>query len=96
MEWIREIKPDELPEHYQQLEKLVGMENTLKLAGFYNKQGFYFSGLDELIRKKKREYIIKNFNGKNHKELARITEYSEQWVYEILKGERDERQDKLF
>ena len=46
--------------------------------------------------KKNEIYIIKNFNGKNHKELARITEYSEQWVYEILKEGKDDRQNKLF
>ena len=96
MEWLKELKKEDLPEQYHEMVDLIGIENTLKLAEKFPKQPFYFIGLEGVIEKKKKEYIHKNFNGHNHKELARATGYSLRWVYEILKGEKDDRQADLF
>lgn len=139
MNWMDDIKTEDLPEQYQDIVRHIGLKNTVKLATYYSKIGFYFSeikpgrtlsneyaemaeqigientlklakcfrgelihfcGLDETIRLKKREYIMKNFAGNNHKALARATGYSEQWIYEILwdeqKKKRMARQLKLF
>lgn len=96
-DWLKEIKIEDLPEHYREMVSLIGIGNTIKLAEHYNKQGFYFSGLDDLIRRKKEKYIVKNFNGANHKDLARCTCYSERWVYEIIEQSRqDKRQIQMF
>lgn len=96
MNWTEEIQIKDLPENYQEMAELIGIENTMRLAEYFGKQGFYFKSLEEIIRKKKREYIIKNFKGGNHKELARATGYSEQWVYEILKEDAEDKQARLF
>ncbi|MDN3515343.1 MAG: hypothetical protein NG747_13225 [Candidatus Brocadia sp.] len=139
MNWLNDIKTEDLSRQYQDVVRHIGLEKTVKLAGYYSKQGFYFSeikpgrpvgkdyqemaeqiglentlklaryfkgqliyfaGLEETIRQKKREYIVQHFKGDNHKELARATQYSEQWVYEILwedqKKKRMVRQLKLF
>jgi len=96
-DWHTEITADDLPEHYQQMAGLIGVEATLVLAEFYNKQGFYFTGLDGLVRRKKEDYILKNYSGANQKELARATGYSERWVYEIIeRGRSEKRQMKMF
>jgi Mor family transcriptional regulator len=95
-EWIKEVSIEDLPEQYREMSSVVGLNNTIKLAEYFGKQGFYFRSLDELIRKKKEEFIKKNFTGDNHKELARATGYSERWVYEILKNGKDDRQVGLF
>jgi len=94
--WLDDLKIEDLPERYREMADLIGVDNTLKLAEKYPKQGFYFIGLQKVIIDKKAEYIRKNFNGANHKDLARATGYSERWVYEILKGSKDERQVELF
>src|SRR5574337_747505 len=139
MNWLHDVKIEELPQQYQDIVRYIGLENTIKLAEYYSKMGFYFAeikpgkplsadyqemtkqigientlrlaryfrgsavyfvGLAETIRIKKREYIIRNFAGNNHKELARATQYSEQWIYEILweeqKKKRMAKQLKLF
>lgn len=99
MEWIKDLKPEELPEQYQEIARLIGLDNTIILAAYYGKSGVYFPSLDGVIAAKKREYITKNFKGDNHKELARATGYSEVWVYEILKKgklSRQSGQKKLF
>lgn len=97
MNWLDDITVEDLPESYQEMAGLIGIENTLKLAAHYCKQGFYFLGLEPLIQRKKEAYIRRHFTGGNHGELARGTGYSERWVYEILKnGKTDERQHELF
>ena len=94
--WIDEISVDDLPEEYRIIADIIGLENTLKLAEYVGGLQFYFRKLDTFIARKKEEYIRKHFNGRNHKELARATGYSERWVYEILRNGRDERQNRLF
>ena len=139
MDWINNIKVEELPQQYQDIVRHIGLKNTVKLAMYYGKIGFYFSaiqpgkilreeyqemsaqigientlklakyykgeliyfrGLEQIIQLKKREHIMANFSGNNHKELARATGLSERWVYEILwdeqKKRRMEKQMKLF
>ena len=88
MDWLEDIKPEELPEQYQEMFEVVCMECTLKLARYFGKTGFYFVGLTGVIGKRKEEYILNNFKGNNHKELARIVEYSERKVYQVLKKNR--------
>ncbi len=96
MNWLDDITAKDLPAQYHEMVELIGVENTLKLAEKYPKQPFYFIGLETVMEKKKKDYIRKKFNGSNHKELARATGYSERWVYDILKGEKDDKQPELF
>lgn len=95
-EWINDLTIEELPDQYQEMAQIVGLDNTIKLAEYFGKQGFYFKSLDPLIAKKKAEFIRKYFNGNNHCDLARATGYSERWVYEILKDGKDDKQEGLF
>ncbi len=85
MEWMKEIIIEDLPESYREVCRIVGIENAIRLSEYLGGLPLYFPKLGRLISKKKEEYIRKNFNGTNHRDLARITEYSERWVYEILK-----------
>lgn len=88
MKWLEEIDVSELPQQYQKMAGLIGMENTIKLIEHFGKLPFYFVSLDGFIREKKRQYIVRNFNGSNHHELARTTGYSLVWVYEILREQK--------
>lgn len=88
MEWLKEIKIEELPRQYQEMAEIIGLEATIKLAEYFGKTGFYFVSLDGVISAKKREYIAKNFNGSNHREMARATDYSLVWVYKIIEENR--------
>ncbi|RJQ22014.1 MAG: hypothetical protein C4560_03035 [Nitrospiraceae bacterium] len=96
MNWLDDLKPEELPPHYQEMVSIIGLEATMKLAEHFSKQPFYFTGLDELVRKKKEDYIRKNFTGSNHNALARATGYGRRWVYAILSATPDDRQADLF
>ncbi len=99
MEWIKDLKTEELPEQYQEMATLIGLENTIILAAYYGKSGVYFPSLDGVIQAKKKEYIIKNSKGDNQRELARATGYSVRWVYEVIEAHRRSQrsgQKKLF
>lgn len=85
MKWLDEIRIEELPEPYNEMAELIGIEATIKLAEYFAKQGIYFRSLDNLVSEKKKQYIIKYFNGANHRELARETGFSIQYVYQIIK-----------
>lgn len=84
MDWTKEIIIEELPESYQEVCRIIGIDNALRLSEYLGGLPLYFPKIEKLISKKKIEYIHKHFNGSNHRELARVTEYSERWVYEVL------------
>ena len=99
MEWLTAIKIEELPKQYREMAEIIGVENTIRLAEYFGKTPVYFPSIDPVIREKKKQYIIENFRGDNHYELARATEYSLVWVYDILKEHKkaqQRKQRKLF
>ncbi|GER92671.1 hypothetical protein A45J_0389 [hot springs metagenome] len=96
MNWLDNLNIEDLPEPYSEMAELIGIENALKIAEHFGKQQIYFKSLKEIIAERKRQYIVENFNGVNHAELARVTDYSVQYVYEILAKERNKRQRGLF
>jgi Mor family transcriptional regulator len=91
MEWIKEILIEDLPESYRMISQVVGVENAIKLSECLGGLPLYFPKLETLIARKKEWYILKYFNGSNHRELARATGYSERWVYKILHTNREKR-----
>ena len=104
MEWLKDLKPEELPENYREMLAVIGAETknellslrvVLALATHYNKQGVYFSGLDVIVQKKKREYVLAN-RGKRASDLARVTGWSERTIYDIYEEVARNRQRDLF
>lgn len=89
------LDPNELPDPYPQLVKLIGMEHTMALAEYYAGTYLYFRKLDEPLRRARDRLIRKEFNGRNHKELARRFGLSEAWVRAIV-GEKNDDQLSLF
>jgi Mor family transcriptional regulator len=85
-DWLQGVTIEDLSQPYDELVNIIGIENTIKLAEHFKKQSFYFKSLDPLIRRKKEEFIINNFTGANHQELARATDYSVTWVYSTLRN----------
>lgn len=96
MNWLDDLKIEDLPEPYQEMACMIGVKNTLRIAEHFGKQQLYFKSLKDIIAERRRRYIIDNFRGDNHAELARVTDYSLQYVYEILAEERDKKQCGLF
>jgi len=73
-----------LPEPYQTMKRLIGIENTLNLAQHYQGTAVYFTKLDKIMRQMRNQKIHEEFNGDNIKQLAQEYNLSEIWVREIL------------
>lgn len=91
-QWIEEIAADisidSLPESYQQVALIVGVEAALKLSEYLGGAALYFPKLEEMLREKRDERIRQEFNGINHRELARKYNLSERWLREIVQVKR--------
>ena len=87
-EWIAaiidEITIEDLPESYREVARAIGVENAVKLSSVVGGLGYYFPQLDGILRKKRDECIRREFNGNNHRELAKKFDLTERWVREIV------------
>lgn len=68
--WMLEMAPEDLPEPYCYLEKILGVEATLQLARELGGETVYFRKLDAVIRNRRNVAIIKEYNGFNLRQLA--------------------------
>lgn len=84
MKWVREIDPELLPEPYKKLASLIGLDNALKLAREFQGTCVYFAKLDNVLRLIRDKQIRHDFNGANHKQLARKYGLTETWIRQIL------------
>jgi Mor family transcriptional regulator len=76
---------EDLPEVYQSVADIVGMENTMKLARTFGGAALYFPRIQCVLREKRDQAILREFNGANHRELARRHGLSEQRIRMILR-----------
>jgi Mor family transcriptional regulator len=96
--WIKEIAAemtaDALPDEYQHIAGIIGVEATLNLSEYLGGTRFYFRKLDGLLMDKRDERIKKEFTGFNHIELARKYKLTETRIRDILRGKS--QQTDLF
>lgn len=95
-EWIKEISIEDLPDAYQEVASVVGIEHAIRLSECLGGISFYFPKIDQLIQKKRDEAIRKEFNGANHRDLAKKYGLSEIWIRQIVQNGKDERQPSLL
>jgi Mor family transcriptional regulator len=86
--WLKEIAAEipleDLPEEYQIVAELFGVDGALRLAKESGGMRIYVPKFEKLIRARRDERIRAEFNGANHRELARKYELTETWVREIV------------
>jgi len=97
LDWVKNIKIDDILENdIKLIYEFCGLEVLLCLWENFPKMNLYIS-TKPLLEAKKR-YIRQHFNGKNIKELCRLLDVSERFVYETLeqKDITHEKQEQLF
>ncbi|MRR15682.1 MAG: hypothetical protein EG826_04405 [Deltaproteobacteria bacterium] len=87
---------DELPDSYQPVAEIVGIENALKLAQHLGGLSYYYPRLDSLLRDKRDAQIRAEFTGCNHRDLARKYKLTESWIREIVQRRPADQQANLF
>ncbi|TVL96027.1 MAG: hypothetical protein CV087_23985 [Candidatus Brocadia sp. WS118] len=80
-----DIRPNDLPPVYQQIARVIGIENTVKLGKEFGGEPFYLPKLDTCLARVKRRKIIEECKGGNYGELARKYGVTSSWVREIVR-----------
>jgi Mor family transcriptional regulator len=96
MNWLYDLRIEDLPEIYQEVAELKGLQYAVSLAEYFGGRQVYFPQTETLFKKAKERYIIEKFNGNNHTALASATGLCEREIYTILKEHRERSQLPLF
>jgi Mor family transcriptional regulator len=83
-----DIRLEDLHPTYQQIARVIGIENVVKLGKELGGEQFYLPKLDICLFKVKERKIIEEFKGGNYGELARKYGVTSFWVRKIIKKHR--------
>lgn len=83
-EWVNEISMDEVPDGLREVATVVGVKAAIDLAKHFGGQRCYFPKIDKALSMQRDKKIKKEFNGSNHRELARKYNLSEIWIRRIV------------
>lgn len=90
-----DVNVDELPEIYQTLAAIVGVQGMLKIAEvFGGGESVYFPKIDAIHRTVRNREIIAEFNGYNFKTLARKHNLTEMAIRAIVREEIERRRSE--
>lgn len=89
--WTDKLSIADIPEQYQDLARIIGVQNLLKLADAYGGYKPYIPKREALLRNARDRMIRKQFTGYNTRELARYYDLTDRRIVQICKGgEADE------
>ena len=83
-EWMNQVGPQDLPEVYQEMAEVIGVEATVHLARIYAGTSVYFPKLERALLTLRNRAICREFNGANVKLLARRWGLSARHVRHIV------------
>lgn len=82
---------EDLHPTYQQIARVIGIENTLKLGREFSGEQVYLPKLNNCISRERNRKIVEEFKGGNYGELARKYGVTSFWVRNIIKKHRREK-----
>lgn len=82
--WMKKVKPQDLPEVYQEMAELIGVESTVNLAQIYAGTSVYFPKLERALLTLRNQAICREFDGANIRQLARRWGLSARHVRHIV------------
>ncbi|MCB2225718.1 MAG: hypothetical protein KQH53_03490 [Desulfarculaceae bacterium] len=83
--WMRQVEAEQLPEVYQEIVGVIGLEPTLQLAQVFAGNSVYFPKLDRALIELRNRMIRAEFDGANTRALARRWGLSSRHVRHILR-----------
>ena len=84
-----EIDCEELPELYREMAGLVGLENTLVLAGHFAGSSLYFPKLERIMLRRRNRQIRSEFHPGNLRALSRRWGLTTRHLRQIISQEQD-------
>ncbi len=79
----------QLPNQYQDLVRVIGLEATIRLCREYGGTDTYIPKVDGLLAAKQRELIRREWNGYNGDTLARKYDVSVRWIRKIVESDKN-------
>ena len=95
-DWVNELNLDMIPEPYNEVAKIIGVENFIKLAKTIGGATIYIPKADSFLKPVRDMKIKEEFNGYNHLQLARKYNLSVRWIIEICGEGNVEGQISIF
>ena len=83
-EWMKQVGPQDLPEVYQEMAEIIGVEATVHLARVYAGTSVYFPKLERALMTLRNQAIYREYNGRNVRLLARRWGLSARHVRQII------------
>ena len=98
-ELIDETRMEDIAERYQEIAKIVGVQQFVELRNYARGDEIYFPKVENVVSPARNRRIKKEFNGSNDKELADKYNLTVKQIWNILKDEPPVGQmtlDELF
>jgi Mor family transcriptional regulator len=89
--WLKQIQPDDLPEVYQEMAAVIGVQATVSLAQNFAGTSVYFPKLERALLNLRNAAIRREFDGANVKLLSRRWNLSARHVRHIVNPPRGQR-----
>ena len=89
--YLEFLQVEALPEHYQDVVAVIGIDATVKLATAFPGVPLYFKQVHRLLYPAKKAYILAKFTGANQRSLALDTGLPLATVYDVLKEAQEEK-----
>lgn len=86
-ELVSETRLEDIAERYQEIVKIVGIANFVKLSNYARGDEIYFPKVESVVSPARNRRIKKEFNGSNDKELAEKYNLTLKQIWNILKDE---------
>lgn len=95
-DWIKDLTLDMIPEPYDHIAQVIGIENFINLTKIVGGTTMYVPKADNILKPVRDKKIKAEFNGYNHGQLARKYNLSERWIIEICGEGNIEGQTSIF
>ena len=85
-EFLKHVEVSDIPETYQPVVSLIGLDNFLKLCRYAMGDELYFPMQESVLRNTRKRLIIHEYNGCNLSELSRKYDLTPSQIRNIVKG----------
>jgi Mor family transcriptional regulator len=82
--WMKNVRCEQLPEIYQEMAEVIGVEPTIHLAAIFAGTSVYFPKLERALVSLRNQVIRREFDGANIRELSRRWGLSARHVRHIV------------
>jgi Mor family transcriptional regulator len=89
--WLKQVRPADLPEVYQEMAEVIGVQATVQLAQTFAGSSVYFPKLERALLTLRNQVIQREFDGANIKQLSRRWNLSARHLRHIVNPPRPQR-----